>query len=75
MKSLDTTQVKRKCGRPPKTKVEKSNSQLNVTTAAITHTSQPRQATKTLDNDISSRELIKKINAECERSDGLTVAK
>ena len=41
MKSLDTTQVKRKHGRPPKAKVENSNPQQNVTTAAITHTSQP----------------------------------
>ena len=37
-KSLDTTQVKRKCGRPPKTKLKNSNSNLNSTTAANTHT-------------------------------------
>ena len=35
-KSIDTTQVKRKCGRPPKAKLENSN--LKCTTAATTHT-------------------------------------
>ena len=38
MKSLDTTQGKRKCGRPPKAKPENSNSQWNSMTAATTHT-------------------------------------
>ena len=37
-KSLDTTQVKRKHGRPPKAKLENSNSNLNSTIAATTHT-------------------------------------
>ena len=37
-KSLDTTQVKRKHGRPPKAKLENSNSNPNSTTAANTHT-------------------------------------
>ena len=37
-KSLDTTQVKRKHDRPPKAKLENSNSNLNSTTAATTHT-------------------------------------
>ena len=37
-KSLDTTQVKRKHGRPPKAKLENSNSNLNSTTAANTCT-------------------------------------
>ena len=37
-KSLDTNQVKRKCSRPPKAKLENSNSNLNSTTAATTHT-------------------------------------
>ena len=41
----------------------------------ILHTTQPRQATKTLDNDTASRELVKNINAEREKSDRLTVAK
>ena len=37
-KSIDTAQVKRKHGRPPKSKLENSNSNLKCTTAAITHT-------------------------------------
>ena len=37
-KSLDTTQVERKHGRPPKAKLENSNSNPNSTTAANTHT-------------------------------------
>ena len=74
-KSLDTSQVKRKCSRPPKAKIENSNSNPNSTKAANTHTTQPCKATKTLDNDIASRELVKKINAEREKSDRLTVTK
>ena len=37
-KSIDTTQVKRKQGRPPKPKSENSNSNLSSVTAANTHT-------------------------------------
>ena len=37
-KSIDTTQVKRKCSRPPKSKLENSNSNLKCTTAATTYT-------------------------------------
>ena len=37
-KSIDTTQVKRKHGRPPKSKLENANSNLKCTTAASTHT-------------------------------------
>ena len=37
-KSIDTTQVKRKHGRPPKAKPENPNSNLNPTTAATTRT-------------------------------------
>ena len=37
-KSLDTTQVKRKCGRPPKAKLENLNSNMNSTAAETTHT-------------------------------------
>ena len=37
-KSLDTMQVKRKCGRPPKAKPDNSNSNPKCTTAATTHT-------------------------------------
>ena len=36
-KSLDTTQVKRKCGRPPKAKPENLNPNLKDITAASTH--------------------------------------
>ena len=74
-KSLDTPQVKRKCGRPSKAKLEYSNSNLNSTTAATTHATRPHKATKTLDNDKASRELVMKINVECEKSDRLTVTK
>ena len=37
-KSIDTTQVKRNRGRPPKAKLENSNSNLKCTTAVTTHT-------------------------------------
>ena len=37
-KSIDTTQVKRKWGRPPKPKSENLNSNLSSTTAANAHT-------------------------------------
>ena len=37
-KSIDTTQVKRKCSRLPKAKPENPNSNLNPTTDATTHT-------------------------------------
>ena len=74
-KSLDTTQFKRMCSGPPKAKLENSNLNLNSTTAATTHTTQPCKATKTLDNDIASRELVMKINTEHGKSDRLTVSK
>ena len=74
-KSIDTTQVKRKCSRPPKSKVENSNSNLKCTTAATTHTAGPRKMFKIPSNDIAFRELVCKINAERKKSDRLTVAK
>ena len=74
-KSLDTTQVKRKRGRPPKVKQENPNSNLNFTTAATTHATQLHKTIKILSNDIASRELVSKIKAEREKSDRLTVAK
>ena len=37
-KSIDTTQVKRECGRPSKAKLENPNSNSKCTTAATTHT-------------------------------------
>ena len=74
-KSIDTTQVKRKCGRLPKVKLDNSNSNPNSTTAANTHTTQPHKAIKIPSNDTASRELVRKINAEHEKSERLTVAK
>ena len=38
IKLLGTTQVKRKCGKPPKAKLENPNSNPKCTTAATTHT-------------------------------------
>ena len=74
-KSIDTTQVKRKHGRPPKSKLENSNSNMKCTTAATTRTTRLRKTIKIPSNDIASRELVSKINMECEKSDRLTVAK
>ena len=74
-KSIDATQVKRKCGRPPKPKPENSNSNLNGTTAASTRTARPRKTIKIPINVITSGELARKINAEHKKSDRLTVAK
>ena len=74
-KSIDTTQVKRKCSRPPKPKLENSNSNLKSTTAATICTAQPHKMIKIPRNDIAFRELVSKINVECEKSDRLTVAK
>ena len=44
-------------------------------TAANTHTAQPHKMIKIPCNDIVSRDLVSKINAECEKSDRLTIAK
>ena len=74
-KSLDTTQVKRKHGRPPKAKPENLNSNLNPTTASTTCTTWPHKTIRIPSNDIASRELVSKINAEHEKSDWLTVVK
>ena len=52
-KSIDTTQVKRKCSRPPKPKLENSNSNLKSTTAATTRTAQPHKMNKIPSNDIA----------------------
>ena len=69
------TQVKRKCSRPPKPKVENLNSNLKSTTAATTHTAQAHKMIKISSNDIVSRELVSKINMESKKSDRLTVEK
>ena len=74
-KSLDITQVKRNHGRLTKAKPENLNSNPNPTTAATTHTTRPHKTTKIPSNNIASRELVSKINVECEKSDRLTVAK
>ena len=74
-KLIDTTQVKRKCGRPPKAKLANSDSNLKCITAATTHTARPHETIKIPSNDTASRELVNKINAEHKKSDRLTVAK
>ena len=43
--------------------------------AANTHTAQPCKTIKIPSNEIASRELVSKINVECQKSDSLTVAK
>ena len=48
---------------------------LNPKTAATTRTTGPHKATKIPSNDIASRELVRKINVEHEKSDRLTVTK
>ena len=74
-KSIDTTQVKRKQGRPPKPKSEILNSNLRSVTVANTPTARPCIMIKIPNNDIVSREFVSRINTECEKSDRLTVAK
>ena len=44
-------------------------------TAANTHTARPHKMIKIPSNDIVSRELASKINAEREKSERLTIAK
>ena len=60
-KDCDTTQLKRKHGRPPKQKIEQNEIQKPV---ANTHTARPRQASKNSKNEIISRDLINKVNEE-----------
>ena len=74
-KTLDTTPVKKKCGRPPKPKPEIPISKTGTMTAAKTLTTQPQQHPRSLNNEIVSRQMITEINAEWEKSDRLTVAK
>ena len=74
-KTFDTTPVKRKCGRPPKPKPETPISKTRTLTAAKTPTIQPQQHPRRLNNEIVSRQIISKINVECEKSDRLTVTK
>ena len=74
-KTLDTTTVKRKCGRPPKPKPPIPNSKPRTPTAAKNLTTRPQQHPRSLNNEIVSRQMIDEINAEQEKSDRLTVAK
>ena len=74
-KTLDTTMVKRKCGRPPKPKSQIPTSKPRTPTAAKNLTTRPGQHPRSLNNEIVSRQMINEINAEWEKSDRLTVAK
>ena len=67
-KTLDAMPVKQKCGRPPKPKPEIPSSKTRTPTAAKQH---PRS----LNNEIITQQMIAEINAECVKSDRLTVAK
>ena len=66
-KDYDTTQVKRKRGRPPKQKTGLDNTPKP---AANTHTALHKNSK----SEIISRELIDHINKEQKKSDRLTVA-
>ena len=74
-KTLDTSTVKRKRGRPPKPKLEIPSSKPRTLTAAKNLTTQTQQHPGSLNNKIVSRQMIDEINAEQEKSDRLTVAK
>ena len=74
-KTLDTTTVKRKHGRPPKPKPQIPTSKPRTPTAAKNLTTRPRQHPRSLNNEIVSRQMIDEINTEWEKSDRLTVAK
>ena len=73
--TLDTTPVKRKCGRPPKPKSQIPSSNPRTPTAAKNLTTRPQQYPRSLNNEIVSGQMIDEINAEWEKSDRLTVAK
>ena len=60
-KYYDTTQVKRKCGRPPKQKNKPDTIQMP---AANISTVQPKQVQKNSRTEIISRNLIEHINKE-----------
>ena len=60
-KDYDMTQVKRKCGRPPKQKTKPNTSQ---TPAANTSTTEPKPTHKNSNTQIISRDLIQHINKE-----------
>ena len=68
----DTTQVKRKCGRPPKQKTKPDTTQMP---AANIHSVQPKPMHKNSNTEIISRDLIEHINKEPEKSDRSTIAR
>ena len=68
-KTLDTTTVKRKCGRPPKPKPQIPTSKPRTPTAAKNLTTRPQQHPRSLNNAIVSRQMIDEINTEQEKSD------
>ena len=63
-KTLDTTTVKRKHGRPPKPKPQILISKPRTLTAAKNLTTRPQQHPRSLNNKIVSRQMIDEINAE-----------
>ena len=71
-KDYDTTQVKRKHGRPPKQKTKSNISQMPAANTSIV---QPKPTHKNSNTQIISRDLIQHINKEQEKSDGSTVAR
>ena len=74
-KTLDATTVKRKCNRRPKPKPQIPTSKPRTPTAAKNLTTRPRQHPRSVNNEIVSRQMIKEINVEREKSDRLIVAK
>ena len=74
-KTLDTTTIKRKHGRPPKPKPQIPTNQPRTPTAAKNLTTRPQQHPRNLNNEIVFRQMINEINAEWEKLDRLTVAK
>ena len=63
-KTLDTTTVKRKHGRPPKPKPQIPSSKPGTPTAAKNLTTRPRQHPRSLNNEIASRQMINEINVD-----------
>ena len=63
-KTLYATTVKRKHGRPPKTKPQILSSKSRTPIAAKNLTTQPQQHLRGLNNEIVSRQMIDEINAE-----------
>ena len=74
-KTLDTIQIKSKCGRPPKPKSQIPSSNPRTPTAAKNMTIRPQQHPRSLNNEIVTRQMIDEIKVEREKSDRLTVAK